>query len=144
MHLDPLWITAAATALYGFASTWLAFHIWRDRVQRERHFNNEMAERKLNDLRTAFYEASGYWRAHYYEGVTRDSPQIGRQFEAITRLESQLWLNGYRKEANDLGLAIRTNFDDVIKVLGRVGVALNLTPSEYRDVKAMGFGTPAA
>jgi hypothetical protein len=50
-----------------------------------------------------------------------------------------LRLNGYRKESNDLGFAIRT-LTEVDLQLGNIGVALGLFPEEYRRVKAVGFG----
>jgi hypothetical protein len=54
-------VTAIATAIYGLATLLLVIQIWRDRVQRERHYTEEGKQRKLIELRSAFYEAWGYW-----------------------------------------------------------------------------------
>jgi hypothetical protein len=59
--------------------------------------------------------------------------QVGREFEALIRLECQLRLNNYKVEANNLGFVIRASFDDIRKELGKVGVALGLLPSVYRQ-----------
>jgi hypothetical protein len=55
-------VIAIATSVYGLAT--LVVQIWRDRVQRDRQFHAETTTRKLNDLRSAFYEAWGYWEGH--------------------------------------------------------------------------------
>jgi hypothetical protein len=56
-----LLVTAIATSVYGLATLLLVIQIWRDRIQRERHFREEANNRKLNELRSAFYEACGFW-----------------------------------------------------------------------------------
>lgn len=140
MTLDPNWVTAIATSVYGAATLLLAFQIWRDRVQRERHKKREDDARKVSELRCAFYEASGYWLGHRWSvgSVNLDASQAGRQFEALVRLECQLRLNDYRNQANDLGFAIRARLDDIDVQLGRAGTALGLLPTEYRTVSAVG------
>jgi hypothetical protein len=141
IHLDALWLTAIATTLYGGATFALVIQQWRDRVQREKHFREESESRKLDELHRAFFEAYGYWIGHYWAAgsVPTDAAQVGRQFEAVTRLECQLRLNGYRKEAHDLGLATRTGFDKVREELAHVGVAIKLLPSDYRAWSASNF-----
>jgi len=126
-------ITAIATAVYGLATLLLVFQIWRDRVQRERHFREEADSRKINELRSAFYEAWGYWQGHIHRSGDSvvDASQAGRQFEALTRLECQLRLNGYLSQANNLGLAVRTNLSGVVKPLAEAGIALELFPIGY-------------
>jgi hypothetical protein len=78
--------------------------------------------------------AWGYWQGYIHRsGDPRDgASQAGKQFEALVRLECQLRLNGYKSEANDLGLALRQNLDGIIKPLSDAGVALGLLPTEYR------------
>jgi hypothetical protein len=71
--------------------------------------------------------------------VSPEASQVGRQFEALARLECQLRLNGYKTEAGNLGFAIRTDMNDIHTELGRAGVALGLFSSEYRRVSARGF-----
>jgi hypothetical protein len=41
-------------------------------------------------------------------------------------------LNGYVKEANDLGFAVRANLMRIGEELTHVGIAMKLMPSEYR------------
>lgn len=72
--------------------------------------------------------------------VQMDASQVGRQFEALIRLECQLRLNGYAKEANNLGFTARTDFNGIRSQIGEVGVALGVTPNEYRNFRAIGFG----
>jgi len=111
----------------------LVFQIWRDRVQRDKHFREEAETRRLNELRGAFYEAWGYWQGHIHRSpeIQLDASQVGRQFEAITRLECQLRLNGYKDQANNLGFALIEDLQHVIKPLAEAGVALGLLASEY-------------
>lgn len=75
-------VTALATCVYGGATLLLVVQIWRDRVQRERHFSGETDARKLNELQSAFYEAWGYWEGHWMSAgsVKLDASQVGRQF----------------------------------------------------------------
>ena len=135
-------MTAISTAVYGLGSLLLAYQIKKDRDQREAQFKLDNDSRKLDELRTAFYEAYGYWLGHHFAvGSTElTASQVGKQFEALTRLECQLRLNGYKKEANDLGYSIRARLSDINTVLGRVGVALQLTPPEYRVWQSQGPG----
>ena len=134
MVIDTNSVTAVATAVYGFATLLLVFQIWRDRVQRDNQFREEATNRKLTDLRSAFYDAWGYHRGHTARSGDSivDASQAGRMFEALIRLECQLRLNDFEGEANNLGLAIRT-WDRVEAQLGEVGVALGLLPSAYRQ-----------
>jgi hypothetical protein len=134
-------VTASATAIYGVGTVALVYQLWRDRVQRDRHFQAENNARRLNDLRSAFYEAWGFW-----EGGRRvagsaeiDAAQVGKEFEALIRLECQLRLNNYGAEANNLGFVIRADFGGIRDELSTVGVALGLLPTEYRQARALGF-----
>lgn len=140
--IDSNSVIAFATCIYGGATLLLVIQIWRDRVQRERHIRTETDARKLGELQSAFYEAWGYWEGHWISAgsVRMDASQVGRQFEALIRLECQLRLNGYSKEANNLGFTARTDFNDIRNKIGAVGVALGLTQNEYRQWKAVGFG----
>jgi hypothetical protein len=133
MAVDANTVTAIATSVYGAATLLLVIQIWRDRIQRERHFRAEADGRKINELRSAFYEAWGYWQGHIHRSGDSvvDASQAGRQFEALTRLECQLRLNGYLSEANNLGLAVRTNLSGVVKPLAEAGTALGLFPIGY-------------
>jgi len=135
-------VTAGATAVYGIGTVFLVYQLWRDRVQRGRHFQADNDAQKLNELRRAFYEASGYWLGSRWVAGAGDvdRSQAGREFEALVRLECQLRLNGYEAESNNLGFVIRANFQGIEEELGRVGVALGLVPSEYRQASAVGFG----
>jgi hypothetical protein len=132
-------ITALSTLVYGVA-TWL---LWResreDRKQRQQQFIDDANRRRVSDLQSAFYEAWGYWEGHFMSvgSVAIDASQVGRQFEALIRLECQLRLNGYNTEANDLGYAARTDFGEIRKQIGAVGVAIGLIPSQYRRVNAV-------
>jgi hypothetical protein len=134
LAIDSNSVTALATCLYGGATLLLVIQIWRDRVQRERHFKAEAQYRKLGELHRAFYEAWGYWVGHSYVAgdIRPDATQVGRQFEAVGRLECLLRLSGYEKEANDLGLAVRTNLQEIREKLAIAGVALGVLPAEYR------------
>ena len=134
MTVDSNAVTAIATSVYGAATLLLVGQIWRDRIQRERHFREESDNRKINELRSAFYEAWGYWQGYIHRSgdIRTDASQAGRQFEALVRLECQLRLNGYKDQANDLGLALRRDLSGVIKPLGDAGIALGLLPTEYR------------
>jgi hypothetical protein len=140
MVIDWVEISAIATVVYGAGTLLLVIQIWRDRVQRDRHFRKEVVHRKLDNLHSAFYDACGYWEGHKQRSGDSvvDASQAGRVFEALTRLECQLRLNDYKKEAHDLGLAVRS-FSGVETQLGLVGVALGLFPPEYRSVRAVGF-----
>jgi|HubBroStandDraft_2_1064218.scaffolds.fasta_scaffold00464_2 hypothetical protein len=126
-------VTALATLLYGFATLLLWHESKQDRKQREKQFHEELAGRKLNELRSAFYEAWGYWSGHKARSPRSitDALQAGRVFEALIRLECQLGLNGYKDEANNLGLSVIT-LTGLDRQLAEVGVALGLLPSEYR------------
>ena len=136
-------VTACATAVYGIGTIFLVYQLWRDRVQRDRHFQTDSEAQKLNELRRAFYEACGYWLglADRVAGSGNvDRAQAGREFEALVRLEwPELRINGHSLEANNLGFVIRANFQGIDEELGRVGVALGLVPSEYRQANAVGF-----
>src|ERR1700736_877236 len=68
-----------------------------------------------------------------------DASQIGRQFEALARLEWLLRLNGYTAEANSHGLAIRTDINEIRKEVAAAGVALGLFLAEYRRVSTTGL-----
>jgi hypothetical protein len=135
-HIDWVSVTAIATVVYGFATLALVFQLREDRSQRIKQFNVENEAKKLNDLRGAFYEAAGYWLGHRWSAgsVRIDSSQVGKQFEALVRLECQLRLNDYRTEANNLGFAIRNNFQDINSQLAKAGIALGLLPTEYRSL----------
>ena len=146
MHMSAetaIVVTAISTAFYGLATFLLVIQIWRDRVQRERHFRDEAESLKLNELRSAFYDAWGYWRGHGFSlrikssGSVEDASQVGRVFEALIRLECQLRLNGFASQADDLGLVIRTDLSGVDRPLEAAGVALGLLPSDYGRVPAV-------
>jgi len=53
MVIDWSEVSAIATGIYGGATLLLVVQIWRDRVQRDRHFDAEAARRKLDELRQA-------------------------------------------------------------------------------------------
>jgi hypothetical protein len=127
-------ITAIATAVYGLATLLLWLENREDRKQRDKHFREEAETRRLNELRCAFYEAWGYWQGYIHRSgdIRTDASQAGRQFEALVRLECQLRLNGYKDQANSLGLALRRDLSGISKPLGEAGVALGLLPNEYR------------
>ena len=131
-------VTAISTAVYGLATLLLVIQIWRDRVQREKHFRDEADNRKLNELRSAFYDAWGYWQGHRNRSgdIRVDALQAGRVFEAFIRLECQLRLNGLASQAHDLGLVIRSEIQRVDEPLDAAGVALGLLPSDYRRAPA--------
>jgi hypothetical protein len=127
-------VSAIATAIYGGATLAFVYQIWRDRVQRDRHFNAEAHQRKLNELRTAFYDAVGYWAGHTNRSVHEvDAVQAGKVFEALTRLECQLRLNGYKDEARDLGFGVRKLLG-VAERLDQIGTKLGLFDFEYHPV----------
>ena len=126
-------VTAIATAVYGLATLMLVIQIWRDRTQRERHFREAANNQRLNELHSSFYEAWGYWQGHFHRsGGPIDASQSGRLYEALTRLECQLRLNGFTSQAHDLGFVVRTNIGAVNAPLAEAGIALKLLPSEYR------------
>jgi len=142
MIIDWTKISAIATVVYGGGTLLLVIQIWRDRVQRDKHFRETEDNRKLNDLRTAFYDAVGNWEGHKPENRSGDSlldaAHASRVWESLTRLECQLRLNGYKKEANDLGFATRT-LEEVEKQLDQIGVALELFNPQYSKPSAVGF-----
>lgn|SRR5580698_5419808 len=121
-------VTALATAVYGLATLLLWFENIADRRQRDRHYREEADSRKLNELRSAFYEAWGFWQGYYMGSPeTRgDSTQMGRLFEALTRFECQLRLNGYESQANDLGFTTRNDIQATNKPLADAGVAIGI------------------
>jgi len=139
--MDAITVTAIATSVYGGATLLLVGQLWRDRVQREKHFREEAVNRKLNELHRAFYDAWGYWQGHKNRSGDSgtDALQAGRVFEGFIRLECQLRLNGFTIQANNLGYAIRTDIQAVDEPLAEAGVALGLVPSEYRRFTAVGF-----
>ena len=132
---DSSSVIAIATAVYGAATLLLVIQIWRDRVQRETHYKEEIESRRLNELRSAFYEAAGYWEGHRATAmsVRTDASQVGKEFEALIRLECQLRLNNYNAEADSLGFAVRANISDISTQLRGAGVALGLLPAEYHQ-----------
>jgi hypothetical protein len=141
MAIDPIAVTAIATSVYGAATFLLWWENRQDRQQRDRQFCLEADNRKLTELRSAFYDAWGYWQGHLHRsGDSRvDALQAGTVFEAFIRLECQLRLNGFTNQAHNLGSIIRTNIHGVEGPLAEAGVALGLLPSEYRQVTAVGF-----
>jgi hypothetical protein len=130
------YVTAIATLVYGFATSLLWLENRKDRQLREKQFNDEMAARKTSELYHAFYEAWGYWTGHAYSSPTSkaETSQNGRIFEALIRLECQLRSNGFNKEANNLGFAIRT-LEGVDDSLSEAGIALKIVTPEYRNPK---------
>jgi hypothetical protein len=132
MTVDANSVTAIATSVYGAATLLLVYQIWRDRVQRETHFHKEAETRRLNELHSAFYEAWGYWQGHIHRSSDSrtDALQAGKVFEAFIRLECQLRLNGFGREADNLDSVIRTNLHGVLVPLAEAGVALGLFPKD--------------
>jgi len=130
-------ISAIATAIYGVATLLLVVQIWRDRAQRDKYFNIEANNRRLNELHNAFYEAWGYWEAHTRVSLEDkgDVAQAGKLFVALIRLECQLRLNGYKGQADNVGAAIRANLHGVIEPLAEAGIAIGLFPPEFGEVK---------
>jgi len=137
-------VTAGATAIYGIGTVALVYQLWRDRVQRDKHFQKDKDAKKIADLHTAFYDAWGYWQGHIHRSAQSivDADHAGKVFEALIRLECQLRLNNHSQEANDLGIVVRTNLHGIPEELGKVGAALGLLPPEYRIVRAVGFAPP--
>jgi hypothetical protein len=127
-------ITTGSTLIYGLATFLLWWENRQDRTQRQKQFADEQADSKRAELYRAFYEAYGYWNGHSYRSpdTAVDSSQSGRLFEALIRLECQLRLNGYSKEANDLGFSART-LDGIDEQLSQVGIALGLITSQYQS-----------
>ena len=127
-------VTAIATAIYGLATLLLWLENREDRKQRDRHFREETESRKVNDLRSAFYEAWGYWQGYYMGSPeTRgDATQMGRLYEAMTRFECQLRMNGYDSQANDLGFTVRNDIHSTNKPLADAGVAIGMLPPHYK------------
>jgi hypothetical protein len=140
MVIDWSEVSAIATVIYGAATLALVIQIWRDRVQRGRHFETDAAQQRLNELRSAFYDAVGYWAGHKPENRSGDSPldaaQSSKVFEALTRLEGQLRLNGFDDQAHDLGFAVRT-ITGVDEQLEQIGVTLGLFTSRYFQARAV-------
>jgi len=134
MTIDPNSITAIATSVYGAATLLLVIQIWRDRVQRERHRKADTEAHKLGELRSAFYEAWGFWMGHWgtVGSAQLDASQVGKQYEAVARLESQLRLNGYKTDADKLGFAVRADIHGIHLTIGEIGTALGLFAAEYR------------
>jgi hypothetical protein len=118
-------VTAVATLIYGLATVLLWYENRQDRQQREKQFHAEVASRKVEQLQNAFFEAWGYWNglSERSAQTPTDASQAGRILEALIRLECQLRLNGYKNEANELGISIRTH-QGVYKSLAHVGIAL--------------------
>lgn len=134
MVIDWSEVSAIATVIYGGATLLLVVQIWRDRVQRDRHFEAEAAHRRQDELRSAFYDAVGYWAGHTNRSAHDvDAAQTGKVFEALTRLECQLRLNGYNDEARDLGFGVR-KLVGVAERLEQIGTRLGLFDSEYHPV----------
>jgi hypothetical protein len=131
--MDPTWVNAISTSVYGAATLGLVIQVWRDRVQREEHSQREKDARKLDDLRRAFYEAWGYTVGHEITVGTAglDPAQVSRKYESLARLECQLRLNGYDVEANNLGLVIMAENYKIRTQLRNVGKALGLMPEKY-------------
>jgi hypothetical protein len=124
-------VTACATAVYGIGTIFLVYQLWRDRVQRDRHFQTDSDAQRLNELRRAFYEAYGYWLGSRWVAGSGDvdRAQAGREFEALVRLECQLRVHGHSLEANNLGFVIRANFqgagDYLLRCVGKVAGGFN-------------------
>jgi hypothetical protein len=139
MTIDPISVTAIATSVYGLATFLLWWENRQDRQQRDRQFRAEADSRKLNELHRAFYEATGYWEGFYLGSPeTRgDAVQIGRLYEALYRFECQLRLNGFTRESQNLGVAVRTEIQGVMTPLAEAGVAIGILPSEYHRVAAV-------
>ena len=133
MTIDPITVTAAATAVYGLATMLLWLENFLDRRARDRQFRQEADANKKRDLRNAYYEAWGYWNGHQSRSPRSivDGTQGGKIFEALIRLECQLRLNGYADEAEGLGFAIRT-LEGVEHQLSVAGLALKLVVPGYR------------
>ena len=68
----------------GLATLLLVYQIWRDRVQRERHFRDEADNHKLNELRSAFYEACGFWEGG--RRIAGTDEDIDRSLAAVIRI----------------------------------------------------------
>lgn len=136
-------VTTFATLVYGVATFLLWLEIRQDRRQREKQFNDEKLARKLAELQTAFYDAWGHWAGRRNAPDSKNSSQAGKVFEALIRLECLLRLNGYKTEANNLGLVIRMNLTDIDKRLSKAGVALGLLPPEYLIPPEYHPATPA-
>jgi hypothetical protein len=99
---------------------WLKAHAWK-------------AHASL--LYSAFYDAWGYWQGHVNRSgdSQTDSLQASRVFEAMIRLECELRLNGFKKEAHNLGATIRMDIHGVDRPLAEAGVAIGLLPETYRE-----------
>lgn len=132
-------VLAFATLVYGGAATGLWLSSRHDRKQREEHFRKEQEDRKREKLYSAFYDAWGYWQGHLHRsGDSRtDALQAGRVFEAMIRLECELRLNGFKKEAHNLGAKLRMDIHGIDQPLSEVGLALGILPETYREVHAV-------
>lgn len=53
-------------------------------------------------------------------------------YEALTRFECQLRLNGYESQANNLGVTVRTDLASTITPLAEAGVAIGVLPPHYQ------------
>jgi hypothetical protein len=138
-------ITTVATLSYGLATFLLWWENRQDRKQRQKQFVDEQIARKRDELYRAFYEAHGYWNGQAYRAPhsPMDSSQSGRLFETLIRLECQLRLNAYTKEANDFGFAVRM-LEGIDEQLSQVGMALGLITSEYRKPIIVKTTNPSA
>src|ERR1700733_12136348 len=132
--LISAFVTTGATLIYGLATFLLWWENRKDRKQRQKQFDDERAHIKRAELYRAFYEAYGYWNGHVYRSpdIGVDASQSGRLFEALIRLECQLKLNEYVKQANDLGFAVRT-LKGIDEQLSQVGIELGLVTPEYKS-----------
>lgn len=139
MNIDAITVTAAATAVYGFATLLLWIENLLDRKARDQQFRAGNEAQKQRELYSAFYEAWGYWRGSRARSPNSlvDAAQSGRVFEAFIRLECQLRLNGYTAEANSFGVAART-LQGIDEQLASVGISLKLIPREYRITQEVG------
>ena len=70
-----------------------------------------------------------------------DATQASRAFEALTRLEGELRLNGFVAQSHDLGFAVRINLANVDEQLEHIGVILGLVAKEYHQGGAVDFLT---
>jgi hypothetical protein len=132
-------VIAVSTLIYGLATLiygGATIALWRenraDRVQRNKHRDEDTADRKLRDLHSAFYAAWGNWAAKKIaDRPSEHVSQTATTFEAFMRLEGELRLNGHKTEADNLGYALRKKQDTVDERLADVGIALGLVVPAY-------------
>jgi hypothetical protein len=125
-------VIAGATLIYGLATFLLWWENRADRIQRNEHRREEIGDRKLRDLHSAFYAAWGNRAAKKIaDRPSEHVLQAATMFEAFMRLEGELRLNGHKTEADNFGYAVRKQKDRIDEQLADVGILLGLVIPAY-------------